>query len=83
MNRNEKGGDIRLDDVEYALGMKVSHTIPNSFKAVSASVNQGVPVMKIAPNDPVTKALTQIAKTLHDGPEIKQSGWISRLFQKN
>lgn len=83
VNRNEKGGDIRLDDVEYALGMKVSHTIPNSFKAVSASVNQGVPVMKIAPNDPVTKALTQIAKTLHDGPEIKQSGWISRLFQKN
>lgn len=83
VNRNEKGGDIRLDDVEYALGMKVSHTIPNSFKAVSASVNQGVPVMKIAPNDPVTKALTQIAKTLHEGPEIKQSGWISRLFQKN
>lgn len=82
VNRNEKGGDIRLDDVEYALGMKVSHTIPNSFKAVSASVNQGVPVMKIAPNDPATKALTQIAKTLHEGPEIKQSGWISRLFQK-
>lgn len=82
VNRYETSGDIRLEDVEYALGLKVAHTIPNSFKAVSASVNQGVPVMKIAPNDPVTKALAKLAKGLTEGPEAKKTGLLSRLFQK-
>lgn len=80
VNRYEKGGDIRLDDVEHTLGLKVAHTIPNSFKAVSASVNQGVAVMKIAPHDMVTKALEQMGKTLIDAPNDKPGGWLSRLF---
>lgn len=81
VNRYEKGGDIRLEDVEHTLGMKVAHIIPNSFKAVSASVNQGVAVMKIAPHDTVTKALLDMGKTLIDTPAEKPSGWISRLFK--
>lgn len=82
VNRYEKGGDIRLEDVESTLGMKVAHTIPNSFKAVSASVNQGVPVMKIAPHDTVTKALMQWAKTLTELNNVKQTGWLARVFNK-
>ncbi|MDR3409621.1 MAG: AAA family ATPase [Formivibrio sp.] len=80
VNRYEKGGDIRLEDVESTLGMQVTHTIPNSFRAVSASVNQGVPVMKIAPHDPVTKALLQWAKTLSTEPNVKQGGWLAKMF---
>ena len=83
VNRYEKGGDIRLDDVEATLGMKVAHTIPNSFKATSASVNQGVPVSKIAPHDLVTKALEQFAKSLVEGPNTKQGSWFTRLLNKN
>ncbi len=82
VNRYEKGGEIRLEDVEHTLGMRVTHTVPNSFKSVSASVNQGVPVMKIAPHDPVTKALGHIAKSLVEVPTTPKSGWFSRLFQK-
>lgn len=80
INRYEKGGDIRLEDVEYATGMKVTHTIPNSFKAVSASVNQGTPVLKIAPHDPVTKALRQLGQTLTAETATKQGGWFGQLF---
>lgn len=80
VNRYEKGGDIRLEDVEHTLGMKVAHTIPNSFKAVSASVNQGVAITKIAPHDAVTKALTQLGKTLVEVPEEKPGSWFTRLF---
>jgi len=80
LNRHEKGGDIRLVDVETALGMKVYKTIPNSYLAVSASVNQGVPIMKIAKNDTVTKALQEIAANLVEGAKAKKSGWLDNLL---
>lgn len=83
VNRYEKSGEIRLNDVEHTLGIKVSHTIPNSFKAVSASVNQGVPVMKIAQHDAVTKTLAQWGKSLAGDPPAQSGGWLTQLFKKN
>lgn len=80
INRYEKGGDIRLEDVEATLGMKVFKTIPNSYEAVSASVNQGVPMMKIARHDPVTKALQEVAQKLTEGPHTKKNGWLASLL---
>lgn len=80
VNRYEKGGDIRLEDVEATLGMKVFKTIPNSYEAVSASVNQGVPMMKIARHDPVTKALQEVAQKLTEGPHTKKNGWLASLL---
>jgi len=79
INRYEKGGDIRLEDVEMTLGIKVLDTIPNSYEAVSASVNQGVPIMKIAKHDPVTKALQEMAQRLEQ-PQGKKSGWLDQLL---
>jgi pilus assembly protein CpaE len=64
INRLEKGGDITVANAESALGMKVYRTIPNSYSAVAASVNQGVPVIKLAPRDPVSKALEEMAHEL-------------------
>lgn len=80
VNRYEKGGDIRLEDVEATLGMKVFKTIPNSYEAVSASVNQGVPMMKIARHDPVTKALQEVAQKLTEGSHTKKNGWLASLL---
>lgn len=80
LNRYEKGGDIQLSDVEATLNMKVFETIPNSYEAVSASVNQGIPIMRIANHDPVTKALLAIADKLTTDPKVKKYGWFARLF---
>lgn len=80
INRYEKGGDIRLEDVEATLGMKVFKTIPNSYEAVSASVNQGVPIMKIARHDPVTKALQEVAQKLTEGSQTTKNGWLASLL---
>ena len=80
INRYEKGGDIRLEDVEATLGMRVYKTIPNSYKAVSESVNQGVPILKIAKHDPVTKALQEIAQNLAVGTQAKKGGWLANLI---
>lgn len=80
LNRYEKSGEINLDDVERTLGMRVYWKIPNSYKAVSASVNQGVPVAKIAPNDSVTKALLEIANDLDGDSRQKTGGLFAHLF---
>jgi pilus assembly protein CpaE len=80
LNRHEKGGDIRLVDVEAALGVKVYKTIPNSYLAVSASVNQGVPIVKIAKHDAVTKALQEVAESLVEGSKAKKSGWLDNFL---
>lgn len=80
VNRYEKGGDILIGDVESTLGLKVFATVPNSFKAVSASVNQGVPIYRIAVNDPVSKALHKLAHMLADSSALKNAGWLSNLL---
>jgi len=80
LNRHEKGGDIRLIDVETALGMKVYKTIPNSYEAVSASVNQGVPIIRVAKHDAVTKALQEVTESLVEGTTAKKSGWLDSLL---
>lgn len=82
VNRHEKGGDILLEDVESTLNMPVTHIVPNSFKAVSTSVNQGVPVMKLAPSDAVTKALSSWATGMVETNHTKQGGWMARMFNK-
>ncbi len=80
INRYEKGGDIRLEDVERTLEIKVSHTIPNSFEAVSKSVNQGVPIVQVARHDPVTRALREMMDELVAGGESPKGSWLSHLL---
>ena len=82
INRYEKGGDIRLEDVERALEMKVFSTIPNSFEAVSKSVNLGVPIMKIAKHDPVTKALRGLSQDIVEGGDARKGGWLAHLLHQ-
>lgn len=75
-----RGGDISLVDVESTLGVKVYKTVPNSYLAVSSSVNQGVPIIKISKNDVVTKALQEVAENLVEGAKAKKSGWFDNLL---
>src|SRR5574340_358174 len=62
VNRYEKGGEIRLQDVERTLGVDVFKTIPNSFAAVAAAINHGRPIIGHAPHDPVSRALQDMAR---------------------
>ena len=82
INRYEKHADINLEDVETTLGIKVFKTIPNSYESVSASVNQGVPMLKIAKRDPVTKSLEAWSEMLIYGPEHnKKNNWLTDLIK--
>lgn len=79
VNRYESGGEIRLDDVERTLNMKIFKTLPNSFKSVAASVNQGIPISKLAQGDPVTKGLMELGHQLATEGEADGSWWSSLL----
>ena len=82
VNRYEKGGEIRLDDVERTLNTKVFKTLPNSFKSVAASVNQGIPISKLAHSNPVTKGLQELAHLLTSEGEADSGWWTSLLKRK-
>ncbi len=79
VNRHEKGGDITIQDAERVLGQKVAKIIPNSYRAVAASVNQGVPLLKLAPRDPVARALVELAETVET--PAKSGSWLRDIFR--
>lgn len=85
VNRYEKGGRISLGDVERTLGVRIGHTIPNSFLAVADSVNQGIPIARLDSRNPVSKALLEMAQELVHGrrQEAATGGWLQRLLHSS
>lgn len=81
VNRYEKGGTINLADVEKATMLKIGRTIPNSHAAVTASVNQGVPLLELAPRDPVARALHDWAQELAPSTVQRNKGWFHGLMK--
>ena len=80
VNRYQKNGDITLESLQQTLGNQTVRTIPNHFSAVSASVNQGVPIDKLSHNSPVARALNALATWVAPVQAGKKDGWLSSLF---
>ncbi|MGH8718556.1 MAG: AAA family ATPase [Burkholderiales bacterium] len=80
VNRFEKGGEITLEDLERTLGLKVHKTVPNSFNAVAASINQGTPMIKLAPRDSVTKTVQEMAQGMLHGAK-QGGGWLRNMLK--
>jgi pilus assembly protein CpaE len=82
LNRHEKktATDIRLEDLEQTMGMKIFRAIPNSYDAVAASVNQGVPIIKLNRGNAVSKSLLDLAVELTRAEAKRDEGWVSRVF---
>lgn len=75
VNRHERRGDISIAEVEQTLGMAVARTIPNHYAAAAASVNQGVPIIRLAGRSPVSRALRQWRSEFVDAP-VARKGWM-------
>ena len=84
VNRFERSGAIGLDAIKRALGLGVTlRTVPNSFKEVNASINHGSALALEARSNPVTRALAEMAESLHPAPaEDAKNGFLSRLFHR-
>lgn len=79
VNRFEKDGAIRLQDVEKTLALPITKTVPNSFGAVAESINHGRPIVDLAPRDPVSRALVEFAGDLAQVQQ-RNGSWWNRLF---
>lgn len=62
VNRYLPRADIKVSDAEKVLDCKVTLTIPNEYDDVIASINKGVPLVKLMPRSPVSKALERLAE---------------------
>jgi pilus assembly protein CpaE len=80
VNRYEKGGKLRLQDLHSALGAEVMHTVPNDYVAVTDSVNQGIPVLQLSRGSAAARSLAELVElvTARRVPESK--GLFDRLF---
>ncbi len=80
VNRYEKGGKLRLQEVQTALGAEVLHTIPNDYLAVTDSVNQGVPVVQLSRNSAVSRSLAELVELVTARRVPENKGLFDRLF---
>lgn len=78
VNRFGKKDDITLADVTSTLDMEVFKAVPNDYSVVAESVNQGIPVTKLARRSAVAKSLQEMGHELVKGSE--QSGLLRKLF---
>ncbi|MBV7537174.1 AAA family ATPase [Duganella sp. sic0402] len=81
VNRHDKNSEIRLKDLESAFDAEISFTIPNNYDAAAASVNQGVPVLQLSPNAPISQSLAELARKLSgEAAPVQQGGsWLGKL----
>jgi len=84
VNRHDKGGEIRLKDLESAFDTDITITMPNHYDAAAASVNQGVPVLQLKPDSPLSAALAAFARTLSGeaAPTQQSAGWLGKLLPR-
>lgn len=80
VNRCQKGGDITLEAMAQALGSASLTTVPNHYDGVMASVNQGVPIDRMARGNPVSRALLGLAQQIAPAGQARKDGWLSTFF---
>ncbi len=61
----KKGCDIEPEEVERALGLKISWMVPNDFKNAIGAINFGEPVVLRAPRSDISESLIELAGALN------------------
>jgi pilus assembly protein CpaE len=80
VNRYEKGGKLRLQDLQNALGAEIMHTVPNDYIAATDSVNQGVPVLQLSRSSAVARSLAELVELVTARRVHESKGLFDRLF---
>jgi pilus assembly protein CpaE len=73
VNRFDKKSPIGIASIERALGKFKLHTVPNSYKQVSASIDHGDSLMTTARANPVSRNLADFARVLSPRPAGSRS----------
>ena len=83
VNRCQKDSHLTLEDLKKTLGLLRVTSLPNQYDVVAASVNQGVPLERIAANSSIAKSLRELALDIAPPSPSGQNrnGWFSGLFR--
>lgn len=81
INRFEKSGEISFENIQRTLGSANLRTVPNSYKEVTASINQGNALTELSHSNVVTKNLAEFALSLSPRPDDSRS-LLGRLFRR-
>lgn len=79
-NRHKQPKEIPAAKAEQALGMKLSHLVPNDPGAVNGANNKGVPVVLERPWSRVSKSLTDLAMSVNGASGEKKRRGLFRLW---
>jgi pilus assembly protein CpaE len=79
VNRFDRKGELGVAEIERALGKFTIHTVPNSYRQVSAAIDHGEPLIASARSDPVLRHLAGLAAPLGPHPTPSRS-LFARLF---
>jgi pilus assembly protein CpaE len=82
VNRFEKNADIGLEEIARALGTERLRPVANSYREVSASINQGAALMANARASTVTRDLVELALKLSPPPAQPSRSLLGRLFRR-
>ncbi|MFX1716234.1 AAA family ATPase [Paraburkholderia sp. A1RO-5L] len=82
VNRYEKKGPVGLPELEKALGLRVSSVIPEDNASVSASINQGVPILRLAKSSSVAKGLNELMRSLSPPPVTERVSILQKFFAR-
>ncbi|RSZ55428.1 AAA family ATPase [Massilia atriviolacea] len=83
VNRFERKGQIGVADLERALGKFAIHTVPNSYRQVTAAIDHGEPLLASARANPVLHDVAALAAALTarpPAPDRAQERSPARLF---
>jgi pilus assembly protein CpaE len=83
VNRVERSpGDLTEQDAARILATKIFAAIPNHYKSVTASVNQGIPIMKLDRNSPVSQSLRDLVGRIATSPHPPSKGLFARFLSR-
>lgn len=81
LNRADKSASVGIDDVRRSLGNVALRTVPNAFKEVSASIDQGVALATLARNNPVARTLADLGDSLRPRSPAAR-GFLDRILKR-
>jgi pilus assembly protein CpaE len=69
VNRYGQPKELPASKAEEALGMKISHYVPDDPKTINRANNSGVPAVLEAPSAKVSRSLVQLATSVNGQPQ--------------
>ncbi|MDI3323797.1 AAA family ATPase [Pontibacterium granulatum] len=82
VNRFQKNSSITRSEIENTLKQRSLICVPNDYKVVSDSLNDGVPLLNIARKAPITKAIIDLCEVVRGNRHDDENTIWGRLYAK-